>query len=111
MSHVHRLEGIIPILSMPFLEDDAVDLDSLVAEAAAESFEQSGEFRCEMAWVVEEQPLARADGAEFFRTDEDVGDFGGEWRAFQTQIEQFQYPSGVGGGMEESNRECVWGLL
>jgi 4-hydroxy-tetrahydrodipicolinate synthase len=33
MTHVHRLEGIIPILSMPFLDDDAVDLDSLVAEA------------------------------------------------------------------------------
>jgi 4-hydroxy-tetrahydrodipicolinate synthase len=29
-----RLEGIIPILSMPFLEDDAIDFDSLVAEAA-----------------------------------------------------------------------------
>src|SRR5687768_4881494 len=30
---VRRLEGIIPILSMPFLDDDAVDLASLVAEA------------------------------------------------------------------------------
>jgi 2-keto-3-deoxy-L-arabinonate dehydratase len=28
-----RLEGIIPILSMPFRDDDAIDLDSLVAEA------------------------------------------------------------------------------
>jgi 4-hydroxy-tetrahydrodipicolinate synthase len=30
---IRRIEGIIPILSMPFLDDDAIDLESLVAEA------------------------------------------------------------------------------
>ncbi len=30
---IRRLEGIFPILSMPFLDDDGVDLDSLVAQA------------------------------------------------------------------------------
>ncbi|MGH2558001.1 MAG: dihydrodipicolinate synthase family protein [Thermomicrobiales bacterium] len=30
---INRIEGIIPILSMPFLDDDAIDVDSLVAEA------------------------------------------------------------------------------
>jgi 2-keto-3-deoxy-L-arabinonate dehydratase len=30
---IRRIEGIIPILSMPFLDDDAIDIENLVAEA------------------------------------------------------------------------------
>src|SRR5688500_20117334 len=32
-SRIYRLDGIIPILSMPFHDDDAIDVDALVAEA------------------------------------------------------------------------------
>jgi hypothetical protein len=83
----------------------------LIAEAVAQAFEQRGQLRCGVVGVVKEQPLPRAERAEFFGTDENAGDFGGERRAFQPQVEQLQEPARIGGGLEEAEGECVRGRV